>query len=63
MPARLQINLLVDSHVVEHWKYYPEEDCWRDELGIVCMSTEELLKKDLNYAVEHFISIINGTHG
>jgi hypothetical protein len=59
----IQINLLFDDEVVEFWKYFPEEDAWRDEIAAMAISTRELIDQDLPAAIEHFLPIIKGTHG
>jgi hypothetical protein len=60
--AELQINLVYEDKVVERWKYISKLDCWRDELELYDIPTNVMIKDDLTAAVEHFLSILKGTH-
>jgi hypothetical protein len=51
-----------DDKPSEVWTYYPERKIWLDDLGAVELTTGDVVD-DVKGAIDHAISIIDGTHG
>jgi hypothetical protein len=62
MIPTLKVVMYVGDKAVETWTYYPEEKVWRDDLEADDIPTNEVISNDIAGAIEHAVSVQDGTH-